>query len=155
VTNQPGDNGIADYDLVYFDDRDLSYEAEDVVIQQGKRVFADIATPVEIKNQARVHLWYEAKFGVSCPKHPSTEAAIDAWASNSAMIGVRLLENGRWKIYAPLGLSDYFNLVVRPKSAVATRQAYDKKVARWLKHWPGLKVVPWPGEQVPRGTQVQ
>jgi hypothetical protein len=149
VTNRPGDTGIADYDLVYFDGADLSYEAEDVVIQQGRRVFADVATQVEIKNQARVHLWYEARFGVRCPKHASTEAAIDLWASNTAMVGVRLLDDGRWKVYAPRGFSDFFNLVVRPHAAVATKAAFEKKVARWLTHWPELRVVPWPGEPAP------
>src|SRR5207244_4335341 len=41
-------NGINDYDLVYFDDSDVSYEAEDKYIQEGKKLFGDI--PVEIRN---------------------------------------------------------------------------------------------------------
>ena len=37
----------------------------------------------QIRNQARVHLWYEEKFGVGCPPHQSTEAAIDTPVSRS------------------------------------------------------------------------
>src|SRR3989339_976288 len=51
------ENGIKDYDLVYYDADDTSYEAEDVFIQKGKELFEDISDLVEIRNQARVHLW--------------------------------------------------------------------------------------------------
>jgi hypothetical protein len=47
---------IKDYDVFYFDDN-LSWEAEDAVIQQGKSLFGDLDIAVEIKNQARVNLW--------------------------------------------------------------------------------------------------
>jgi hypothetical protein len=47
------ETGIRDYDLVYYDASDLSYEAEGLAIQAGKRHFADIAVEVEIRNQAR------------------------------------------------------------------------------------------------------
>lgn len=40
------DTGIDDYDLVYHDDSDLSYDAEDKVIQEAKRLFADV--PAEV-----------------------------------------------------------------------------------------------------------
>src|ERR1700744_448150 len=62
VTDQPPEAGILDYDLVYFDGSDLSWEAEDAVIRAGNEVFAGLAAPVQIRNQARVHLWYEQKF---------------------------------------------------------------------------------------------
>jgi hypothetical protein len=34
LTNKPARTGIRDYDLIYFDDRDLSWEAEDQVAQR-------------------------------------------------------------------------------------------------------------------------
>ena len=67
VTGQPPEAGILDYDLAYFDDTDLSWDAEDAVIQAGDEVFAGLPVPVQIRNQARVHLWYEQKFGVPVP----------------------------------------------------------------------------------------
>ena len=57
------DFGISDYDLIYFDDQDLSWEAEDFYIQKGNKLFKDFPIEIQIRNQARVHLWYEQKFG--------------------------------------------------------------------------------------------
>lgn len=146
VTEQPSETGIDDYDIVYFDDSDLSWEAEDVAIKRGDELYRKMGLncKVEIRNQARVHLWYSEKFGVPCPEYRSTEEAIDAWTSNTAMIGVRLTKEGEWRVYAPVGLSDMFNLVVRPNALIATRQAYDRKIVRWQKYWPGLTIHPWP-----------
>ncbi|KAK2017602.1 DUF925-domain-containing protein [Colletotrichum eremochloae] len=143
------DTGISDYDVVYFDDSDLSYEAEDAVIRRGREVFAGIPVEVEIRNQARVHLWYPAKFGVPCPQHKSVEAGIDTWISTSAMIGVRLEEDDRWKVYAPIGLSDYYKMVVRPNTVIGVKEAYEEKARRWLGIWEGLTVFPWPENQTP------
>jgi hypothetical protein len=140
----PPETGIRDYDLVYHDASDLSYEAEDAAIQAGKKVFADLSVEVEIRNQARVHLWYEKKFGIACPAHESVESGIDAWISTSAMIGVRLEPDGEWSIYAPRGLSDFYNMVVRPNPTYSKREFYDKKAERWRSVWKDLKVEPWP-----------
>jgi uncharacterized protein len=147
VTGQPPEAGILDYDLGYFDASDPSWEAEDVVIQAGRKAFGDIATPVQIRNQARVHLWYEQKFGVPCPPHESSEAAIDTFEATCACLGVRLEPGGRWRIYAPHGLSDVFNLVVRPNPVLAPRHVYQAKVTRWQRQWPSLTVLPWPGPE--------
>src|SRR5213078_2739431 len=54
VGGQPPEAGILDYDLAYFDAADLSWAAEDAVIQAGHRVFGDLPAPVQIRNQARV-----------------------------------------------------------------------------------------------------
>src|SRR5215831_2531976 len=104
VTGQPPDAGIVDYDLAYFDDSDLSWDAEDAVIRAGRDVFAGLPVPVQIRNQARVHLWYERKFGVPCPPHESAEAAIDTFEATTACLGVRLLADGGRRVYAPHGL---------------------------------------------------
>jgi hypothetical protein len=84
VTGQPPESGILDYDLAYFDSSDLSWHAEDAVIEEGCRLFGDLPAPVQIRNQARVHLWYEQKFGVPCPPHDSAEAAIDTFEATTA-----------------------------------------------------------------------
>jgi uncharacterized protein len=145
VTGQPPEAGILDYDLAYFDGSDLSWTAEDAVIQAGQQVFADLPAPVQIRNQARVHLWYEQKFGVPCPPHDSAEAAIDTFEATTACLGVRLQSDGRWRIYAPHGLADVFNLVARPNAVLAPRRVYEAKTTRWRRQWPSLTVLPWPG----------
>jgi uncharacterized protein len=144
VTGQPPEAGILDYDLAYFDDSDLSWEAEDAVIKAGNQIFAGLPAPVEIRNQARVHLWYEQKFGAPCPPYASTEAAIDTFEATAACLGAGRGPGGRWRIYAPYGLADVFNLVVRPNPVLAPRRIYQAKAARWRQQWPGLTVLPWP-----------
>ena len=150
MTGRPAEVGILDYDLAYFDGSDLSWEAEDAVIQAGNRVFAGLPAPVQIRNQARVHLWYEQKFGRACPPHDSTETAITTFEATTASVGVRLEpgvqpgSGGRLRVYAPYGLSDIFDMVVRPNPVLASREVYEAKTARWLRQWPELTVLPWP-----------
>ena len=143
LTGQPPEAGIRDYDLVYFDESDLSYEAEDAVIRAGNESFAGLPAPVEIRNQARVHLWYREKFGIPCPPHASSETAIDTFEATVASLGVRLEAGERWRVYAPYGLSDVFNLVARPNPVLATRDVYEAKTTRWHRQWPELTVLPW------------
>lgn len=152
VTGQPPEAGILDYDLAYFDGSDLSWQAEDAVIRAGQEVFAGLPVPVQIRNQAQVHLWYERKFGLPCPAHESTEAAIDSFEATTACLGVRVEPGGRWRIYAPHGLADVFNLMVRPNPVLAPGQVYQAKTARWQRQWPSLTVLPWPAGAEPPGT---
>src|SRR3981081_2648272 len=56
LTGRAVDYGIADYDVFYFDP-DTSWEAEDAVIRQLQGRFATSGVKVEVRNQARVHLW--------------------------------------------------------------------------------------------------
>src|ERR1700730_7544349 len=78
LTGRPLDYGIKDYDLGYFDASDLSYEAEDAVI---RRVRAAVDEPlrsmIEVRNQARVHLWFETKFGEAYGPLSSTAEALE------------------------------------------------------------------------------
>ncbi|KAF4964043.1 hypothetical protein FSARC_7992 [Fusarium sarcochroum] len=143
VTDRDPEQGINDYDLIYFDASDLSWEAEDAVIQEGRKIFKDIPVEVEIRNQARVHLWYEKKFGRPCPQHHSTEASISTWGTNTALIAIRPRDDGQWDIYAPWGFSDMFRLIVRPNQLIMTEEAYHNKINRWIKIWPELTVMPW------------
>src|ERR1700756_1709160 len=64
LTGRSPDYGIRDYDLAYYDASDLSYEAEDRVIRRAAVAFDPELSPlVEVRNQARVHLWFQQKFG--------------------------------------------------------------------------------------------
>ncbi len=144
VTGRPPAAGIKDYDLFYFDDSDLGWDAENEVIRAGEQVFGDLPVVVEIRNEARVHLWYEDRFGVPCAPHTSTEAAIDSFAATTCCLGIRLDSDGRWRVYAPHGLADVFALVVRPNPVLAPRDVYEAKTRRWRERWPELTVLPWP-----------
>lgn len=145
ATGRPPTHGIRDYDLFYFAPDDLSWEAEDRVIRAGAALFADLPVAVEIRNEARVHLWYEEKFGVPCPPNTSVESAVDSFAATTCCLAIRQEPDGRWRFYAPHGLSDVFNLVLRPNPALAPASVYRAKADRWRQLWPELTVLPWPG----------
>ena len=138
----PFDTGIEDVDLVYFDP-DTSYAAEDVFIQRGKHLLGSLAVEAEIRNEARVHLWYEQKFGQRIKPYKSTEDAINTWPTTATAIGVRRDPSGEFIVYAPYGLNDLLGMIVRPNKGQITRDIYERKARRWHAIWPGLQVVPW------------
>ncbi|MDP2926873.1 MAG: nucleotidyltransferase family protein [bacterium] len=137
------ENGIKDYDLVYYDAGDTSYEGEDFFIQKGRELFKDISVPVEIQNQARVYLWYEKHFGRPIDQYKSVEEAISTWPTTATSVGVKKEKNGEWRVYAPFGLDDLLGMVVRANKAQITEKIYQDKINRWIKIWPDLKIIPW------------
>lgn len=83
LTAKPSGYGIRDVDLFYFDESDLSYEAEDTVIRRAAKQFEGLTLSVEVRNQARVHLWFEARFGGSYPRLSSSAEALSYFASKT------------------------------------------------------------------------
>ena len=79
---------IKDYDIFYFDDADLSYEAEDAVIRRGRVLFADLDGLIEIRNQARVHLWYPERFGAPYPRLANAEDGIGRFLARCTCVGL-------------------------------------------------------------------
>src|SRR5438270_9282795 len=102
LTGRPLDYGIKDYDLGYFDASDLSYDAEDAVIRRVKAAFDEpLRSMVEVRNQARVHLWFETKFGEKYGPLSCTAEALQHFASAIFAVGVRLESDDRIQIDAP------------------------------------------------------
>src|SRR5438270_8582307 len=92
-----------------------SWDAEDVVIRRGAELFADLPVPVEIRNEARVHLWYAERFAAPAPApFRSAAEAIDAFAAVCCCYGVTVDSAGTPIVYAPHGYDDLFAMVVRP-----------------------------------------
>jgi uncharacterized protein len=143
LTGRPPGTGIRDADLFYLD-LDPSWAAEDAVIRRGADLFAGLPVPVEIRNQARVHLWYGGHFGTAAPApFRDCAQAIDAFAAVCCAVGVTV-EDGRPRLYAPYGVDDLLGLVVRPNPrSPAPREVYEAKAARWRSVWPELTVLPW------------
>lgn len=143
LTGKPSGYGIKDIDIFYFDAQDLSYEAEDRHIKQGDIVFSGYALPVEIRNQARVHLWFEKHFGQSYPPLHSSEDGIDRFASKTHAVGVRLEDDDTLTLYAPFGLNDIFSFRVTPNPIIDNRATHHAKGIRAQQNWPEVTVVPW------------
>lgn len=144
LTGRPPEQDILDYDIFYYDNADLSWEAEDQAIRRAAPLFQDLPVRIELRNQARVHLWYEQRFGIACPPLRSACDGIDHFPNQSSCFGVRRLGRAT-QIHAPFGYSDLFSLTLRPNPRRDVPHVYNEKAARWRRAWPVLKVVPWPG----------
>ncbi|MER9416941.1 nucleotidyltransferase family protein [Mesorhizobium sp. M0306] len=143
LTGKPSGYGIRDVDLFYFDESDLSYEAEDSVIARAAPVFADLPVPVEIRNQARVHLWYPIKFGQECPRYMSASESVSYFASKTHAVGVRFDAEGRLDLVAPFGLDDIFSFRITPNRVLDNQRTHEIKGRRAQECWPEITVVPW------------
>jgi hypothetical protein len=143
LTGRPSLRGVKDIDLFYFDASDLSYEAEDAVITRAAPIFVHLPRPVEIRNQARVHLWYEGHFGQPYAPLQSSREGIDRFASTTHSVGLQLDGQGRLLVYAPYGLDEMFSFRLTPNRRQDNRRTHDAKAARALTLWPELRVEDW------------
>lgn len=135
-------HGLDDIDLIYFDAGDLSEEAERRHAARIAALFRRLPVRLDVKNQARVHLWYEARFGYPIEPYRSAEDAIATFPTTATAIGIRPGNRGL-EIAAPFGLADLLGGIVRPNRAQVTRAIYAAKVARWRSCWPDLAIVDW------------
>jgi uncharacterized protein len=120
LTGRPPDYGVRDYDLGYFDASDISYDAEDAVIRRVAAAFVEpLRSAVEVRNQARVHVWFEGHFGEPYTPLLCTAEALERFVSPMFAVGVRLDLDDRLLVAAPFGLADLF--AIRFATAVTRR----------------------------------
>ncbi|MCB1518676.1 MAG: nucleotidyltransferase family protein [Hyphomicrobiaceae bacterium] len=143
LTNNPSLHGVRDADVFYFDATDLSYEAEDRRIQQVNARFDGFPVPVELRNQARVHLWYADKFGAPFSPLRNSAEMLDRFASRTHAVGVRLEADDSMTIVAPFGLDDMFSFRVVPNHSCANERAHHEKGERAMRQWPEITFQPW------------
>lgn len=143
LTGRPALTGIKDVDLFYWDGSDLSYEAEDAVIRRGNELFAGLPLPVEIRNQARVHLWFEDHFGTPYPPLRSSAEGVDRFASKTHAVAVRLEADDTISVYAPYRLEDLFAFRITPNRLIDNRETHETKGARAVSVWPEVTLEPW------------
>lgn len=140
LTGRPIEYGIKDYDLAYFDAADTSWDAEDVVIRRVAAAFAPpLRERVEVRNQARVHLWFEDHFGEPYAPLSHAAEALGRFASPAFAVGARLEADDRLTIIAPFGLEDVFALRVRP-SPGRRIAGFDRIAAGIRSRWPEIIV---------------
>ncbi|MFG6150504.1 nucleotidyltransferase family protein [Halobacillus sp. B23F22_1] len=142
LSGSPQGYGIGDIDIVYHNSSDLSGEKEKACELKLREALHDLPFSIDVTNEARVHLWYEDKFGKEIKPYQTVEHAIDTWPTTASAVGVKRV-SGQYTIYAPYGLQDLFDMVVRPNKKLVTRQVYESKALKWMQRWPMLKIVPW------------
>jgi len=141
VTGRAVGYGRKDYDLGYFDP-DMSWDAEDAVIKRVAAAFEEpFRTDVEVRNQARVHLWFPDRFGEPYEPLTGTDEALGRFVAPAFAVGVRLEADDAISIAAPFGLEDVFSLTIRPNPHRPLARGWDKAVTSARARWPELKVV--------------
>jgi hypothetical protein len=142
LTGREPDYGIRDYDLGYFDASDISYDAEDIVIRRVAAAFDEpLKSTVEVRNQARVHVWFEAHFGEAYTPISCTAEALERFVAPMFAVGVRLEADDHLHIEAPFGLADLFALRLRPNPS-RPFGGFDRVAAGVLRRWPEIRVEP-------------
>jgi len=137
LSGRASDYGVKDYDVFYYD-RDTSWEAEDIAIKRAAAVFADLAASIEVRNQARVHLWYPTKFGIPYSALSKSTDGIDRFLMTCAQVGLSRESTG-YVVYAPCGFGDIEQMTIRPNLVDNFRaEAYYAKALRWRTLWPEL-----------------
>jgi len=141
-TGRPAGYGVKDYDLAYFDGSDLSYEAEDVVIKRVAAAFDEpFRSQVEVRNQARVHLWFQNRFGEPYAPLHSTDEALERFVAPTFAVGVRLEADDSLSMAAPFGLDDVFAMTIRPNPNRPVAKGWAKAVDSARARWPELTVI--------------
>ena len=139
VSGHPPGWAVKDYDVFYFDAADPSWEAEDAVIRQVKQATAALGATVEVKNQARVHLWYPARFGAPYPELRSSRDGIDRYLIACTCVGVDVATRA---VHAPDGFADLEAGVLRMNPLATQTDLFRAKAASYQARWPWLQIAP-------------
>ena len=141
LTARDPDYGIKDFDLFYYDAAALSYEAEDRVIKAVAAALPAALRPlVEVRNQARVHLWFETKFAEPYAPLGSSAEALTRFVSRANAVGVRLDRRDQLHIEAPFGLEDLFAMLVRPNPLRPRSGQFDEIASAMQARWPEIQI---------------
>jgi hypothetical protein len=142
LTGRDPDYGIKDFDLFYFYGEDLSYEHEDIMIRGAESCFPpDLSARVEVRNQARVHLWFETRFGEPYAPLASSAEALTRFVAPAFAVGVWLGMDDNWvHIAAPFGLEDLFAMRLRPNPLRPQSRNFETIAAGVKARWPEVVV---------------
>lgn len=140
-TGRAPDYGLKDFDIGYFDP-DTGWDAEDAVIRRVAAAFDETLSPlVEVRNQARVHLWFEQRFGEPYTPLASTDEALARFVCPAFAVGVRLEPDDTISVAAPFGLDDLYGMVLRPNPNRGVARGWERVVASATARWPELTVI--------------
>jgi hypothetical protein len=132
---------IKDYDIFYFDPTDLSEAGELEIERKTRALFADLPIVIEVKNQARVHMWYEDWFGHSYSALKSSRDAIDRFLVTCTCVGLAPGEAGAPpELYAPNGVQELESGVLRPNPKCDHPDLFQAKAASYRERWPWLRL---------------
>jgi len=132
---------LADVDVAYFDESDLSEQSEHRYEAQLRVFEQDLAW--DVKNQAAVHLWFHEVFGHRVDPLKSIEDAAATWPEFALAGAVRLRRTGSVEVVAPFGLDDLFAMVVRRNPRRVSRETFERRITekKYADKWPKANIV--------------
>ena len=137
LSGQPPGANIRDYDIFYWDP-DTSWEAEDAVIRRADDLFADLGIVHQVRNQARVPLWFEQRFGQPWPSTSRSADSIARFVVSGTCVGVRPRGHDSFDLVAPKGFDDLFSGILRLNPDNPTPHLFRTKCKSYLRRWPWL-----------------
>jgi hypothetical protein len=142
LTDRPVSYGIKDYDVGYYDP-DTSYAAEDGIIRRMAAALEPrLRDVVQVRNQARVHLWFPDRFGHPYTPLRCTAEALRRFVCPAFAVGVRLEADGQLTVEAPFGLDDVFSMRLRVNPERGLAADWDRIISGVVARWPEASVEP-------------
>ncbi len=100
-----------------------------------KRLTDDLGVNVEVKNQARVHLWYPHRFGAAYPRLSCARDGVDRYLVACTCIA---LDVACGELYAPFGLQELSDGILRINPKNPQPRLFKHKAQSYQARWPWL-----------------
>lgn len=126
---------LDDVDVLYFDPDEHAQRDEQQHEHSLRKELPEV--PWSVKNQARMHIRNRTE------PYSGTEDAMRFWLETPTAVAVRLELDDRLTVLAPYGLSDLFQMVIRPTPAAREKMdQFDARLTQkpWLRNWSNIKV---------------
>ncbi len=137
---RPPAENIRDYDVFYFDGTNISYEAEDRAIRRLADATRDLGAEIELRNQARVHLWFAQRFGHEIAPLRSSVDGIARFLVECTCVGIRCTAGEAPTGYATYGLADLHAGILKPNPLNPNGNRFAEKAASYRSRWPWLRI---------------
>ncbi|HFI0405376.1 TPA: nucleotidyltransferase family protein [Streptococcus suis] len=127
-----------DVDIVFFDE---SITYEETLELETKLCQMHPNYQWELKNQTLMHI-----HSPDTSPYQSSQDAIEKFPERCTAIGVRQTEKGAIELFAPYGLDDIYNYIVRPTPHFLANSKrmdiYKKRMKKknWKKQWPAITI---------------
>ena len=132
---------VVDVDVVFFDASDLSPELEQRA--EAELAAREPSVKWDVKNQARVHLWFEDRFGTPAEPLHSASDGVATWPERASAVAVRMDAQGEIEVLAPYGLDDLLDGVWRRNPVRVTEREWQARLDRKQpgQRWPAVTVL--------------
>jgi hypothetical protein len=141
---QSSKSTLKDYSIVRLELCPASYGSQllwfqvSLIVGSGQFKCGSIIS-VDLKNQARVHLWYEQRFGRPCPRLQTATDGIDRYLISCTCIGI---DAATGELYAPNGLQETWDGHLRINPVNPQPDRFISKAQDYQARWPWLTIQP-------------